>query len=66
MKEEIALFLLLFTCSAVVIIETIKTGRPPAWFESSALPMVGAALLSLKIGVEKTVTSKDKDKDADK
>lgn len=66
MKETIALIILLVTVSAVVIIQTLKTGLPPVWFESSLLPLVVAALLSIKFGVEKTLQvtiKKEKDED---
>lgn len=63
MKETIALVILLITLSAVVIIQVVKTGTTPPWFESSILPLIVAALMSIKFGVERSISIRiEKDK----
>lgn len=61
--EAILLILVVLIFGAVVVIQTLKTGSAPAWFETSVVPIVVATLMSLKLGVEKTFVLKLEDKD---
>ncbi len=54
MKADFILLLLVVaTCCAVILIQTIKLGAPPAWFESSIVPVLVAVIMSIKFGMEK-------------
>ncbi len=69
LKAEVVLLgMVILSACIVVIVQTVQTGHPPAWFESSVIPVIIASLMSIKLGVEKTIIRlehiKEEDKDA--